>query len=296
MGIGAFTRGAHGEAGSGRRSPARRRRRSRPPAAADHGIGVVRLRPVFIAVTPGSSPGPSLFLLGSARSRAVRKASSFRRRCSWETARAHYELALALLVAAIARARRSRADVSASRSRRRARDRPLRPRSACPRGGSARSSRRRPRRRRWQAGSASSSPASRTRGLRAVPLLPSLRRRPARRAAPASGALAGASSSPVFWAADRLGSTAGVASGRLDPLLAALLLLAVLALGGDGTAPGCARPRPGLRRLRRAPRLRRPPARRGPEARRRGARPNASAAPSPSTVSTSRSSRARSRR
>ena len=42
----------------------------------------------------------------------------------------------------------------------------------------------------------------------------------------------------VTGAAGVLGSVEGVEAARFDPMLAALLLLAVLALGGEGLVPG----------------------------------------------------------
>ena len=179
----------HGDRRVHRRGARRRRpagRASRPTlvgvaAAAAAGVlagaGVVRLRPVFIAVTTWILTWTVALFLLAFRSVLGRRAR--RRRCRRRSrSTAHYELALALLVARDARSPR--------RSRAAGRDRAARRAAGAGRRGGAR--RRRPR----GAGSARSSPRRRSavspaprgaargcrgRGrVRAVPLVQALRR------------------------------------------------------------------------------------------------------------------------
>ena len=233
-------RAAHGE---GRLAGASRRRSSacspRPRGGVLAGAGVVRLRPVFIAVTTWILTwAVTIFLLAfrsvsggaqglvvavghlgdgalRARPRAARRRRARRR---------------------VARARRAgdRASRRAAGAGRLLRRSASRPRGA----GSARSS---PRRRSavWPAGSRCSSQASRTRASTGRTSRSSSssrccsaasRRRSGRPPASPGSAL-------VTGAAGVLGSLEGVESARFDPMLAALLLLAVLALGGEGIVP-----------------------------------------------------------
>jgi branched-chain amino acid transport system permease protein len=202
------------------------------------GIGVVRLRPVFIAVTTWILTwAVTLFLLafrsvsGGAQGLVVPSSLSVE---------AHYELALALLVAAILTA------ASLARGRvgidlRAARQQP----AAAAALGVATA------RRRLGAFVAAAAIGGLAGGL-AVQLAgvadagdygPYLSFRLfvavlIGGAASALGPAAGvAGLALVTGAAGVLGSLEGVESARFDPMLAALLLLAVLALGGDGIVP-----------------------------------------------------------
>ena len=241
-----------------------RRRRRRGCGRIVTAVGVVRLRPVFVAVTTWILTWTVVLFLARVpvglRRRAGR--SSSRQRCpSRRTTSSRSRCSsLAVLVAA-SFARGARRD----RASRRARSGPRRPRRSASRprgGGSARSSPP-PRSAGSPARSRCSSPASPTRAtygpylsfrLFVAVLIGGV----ASALGPAVGIAALAL---VTGAAGALGSLEGVASERFDPMLAALLLLAVLALGGDGHRSGGA---PALRASRGAARRGSAPARRCP--------------------------------
>ena len=202
------------------------------------GIGVVRLRPVFIAVTTWILTWTvTLFLFAF---RSVSGGSQGLLVPTTLSVNAHYELALALLVGAIVTAA-ALARGGAGIELRAARQRP----AAAAALGVATA------RRRLGAFIASAAIGGLAGGL-AVQLAgvadagdygPYLSFRlfvavliggAASALGPAVGV---AGLAIVTGAAGLLGSVEGVESARFDPMLAALLLLAVLALGGDGIVP-----------------------------------------------------------